>query len=419
MFNFITKLFKKSITISDETNFGWTDYFHTLPSPTKINLAKEYHNIIYACANMNATACAAVSFKLYVQTRSNDEQPKSLTKSINKKQQDYLKKSLNLHKAIIISEVMEHPLLDLFDFINDKFTGYELFELTMLYLDMLGNAYWYVPKDVLGRPESLNIIPSQYMEIMKDPYGKILYYHYSSGRSPVQDFKPEEIIHFKTPSLSPYSLGLGPNEAAYEVSNLLNTLRSFEYKLLKNDASPGLFFTPKEEMGIEEKLRTEARWIKKFRKGGTGGLFIGDPGDNIEKISIPPKELEALLLQKITKLEICNVFGIPGALMDSAQASKAQMDASYIQHATNAILPRLRRFESRLNKELLQLYDNRLFIKFDNPIHVDQLEEAQLYQTYKNAGIMTVDEIRENLGLEPLKNNQDNSGDNNANTSSE
>jgi len=38
----------------------------------------------------------------------------------------------------------------------------------------------------------------------------------------------------------------------------------------------------------------------------------------------------------------------------------------------NAILPRLRRIEQKLNEKMLPLFDDKLFVAFDNPVADDK-----------------------------------------------
>lgn len=417
MYNFSTELFtenstepilinevlkaKQAIAIKDDTSFSYQDYFKTLLSPSKLKLAQSYKSIIHACANINAQAVASVNWNLYVITGQNDAKPRVRTKSINSDIYKKIQKDIGLKgyvkKAVEITEVLDHPFLDLMDTIS----SYELFEELQLFQEVLGDGYLYVQRGMLGTIDNIQVIPSQYMEPERNQDGSIKRWRYTSGQ--VIYFKPEDIIHFQMPSLSPYTKGFAPAEASYEEDNLLNALRSFEYNLIRNGGAPGTILTPSEDIGKEEAERVESRFNKKYARGGMGGLFISCPGDKIEKLAYAPAEVEAIELHGVTKADIANSFGIPGPLLDAKLSPRAQLDAAFYQHARQAVLPRIKRLEAKLNKELISKYDPRLFIMFEDVVKRDEETDSRVYVNYKNAGILTVNEIREELGYDPLE----------------
>lgn len=389
---------KKDIPIRDETYVNYTDYFKTLLAPDKTKLAQSYRSTYYVCGNLNAAAVASVPWHLYVQTGKNDNKPRVKTKSLSSKQYKQIEKSnYGIKKSVEIQEVEDHPFLDLMETLN----SYQLLEELQLFQEILGDAYLYIQTGSFGEISNIQIIPAQFMFAERDVNGTIFRWRYTSGAM-INYFKPEEIVHFQGPSLTPYTRGFSPAEASYEEFNLLNALRSFEYNLIRNGGAPGTILTPSEDIGEDEAKRTEARFDKKYRKGGMGGLFVACPGDKVERLGLAPSEVEALALQAITTKDIGNAFGIPGPLLNSALAPRAQLEAAYYQHSVQAIAPRIKRLEAKFNQEIISKYDPRLFIMFDNPIPIDQQTQSVIFTSYKNAGILTVDEIREELGYDPL-----------------
>ena len=47
---------------------------------------------------------------------------------------------------------MDHPLLTLLAQVNPIHNSFDLWELTTLYQEVHGSAYWFIERDVLGIP---------------------------------------------------------------------------------------------------------------------------------------------------------------------------------------------------------------------------------------------------------------------------
>src|SRR2546421_505986 len=63
--------------------------------------------------------------------------------------------------AAAVAEVTEHPLLTLLEQVNPVHNSFDLWELTTLYQETFGSAYWLLDLDPLGVPRSVWPLPSQ------------------------------------------------------------------------------------------------------------------------------------------------------------------------------------------------------------------------------------------------------------------
>ena len=55
-------------------------------------------------------------------------------------------------KAVELEEIEEHPLLDLLNNCNPYMTGTFMRQLTQIYLDSVGEAFWIKERNNLGMP---------------------------------------------------------------------------------------------------------------------------------------------------------------------------------------------------------------------------------------------------------------------------
>src|SRR5438045_23093 len=62
-----------------------------------------------------------------------------------------------------------HPLLTLLDQVNPIHNRFDLWELTTLYQEVHGSAYWYLPVGTLGIPEEIWILPAQNVTPRREP----------------------------------------------------------------------------------------------------------------------------------------------------------------------------------------------------------------------------------------------------------
>ena len=95
--------------------------------------------------------------------------------------------------AAAIEEVTDHPLLTLLQQVNPIHNAFDLWELTTLYQEVHGSAYWSLDIDpVLGVPRAIWILPAQNVTPRRDPNSANLvdYYLYRTGTSE-ERFAPE------------------------------------------------------------------------------------------------------------------------------------------------------------------------------------------------------------------------------------
>jgi hypothetical protein len=84
----------------------------------------------------------------------------------------------------VLAQVLEHPLLTLLEEVNELLDAFSLMELTDLYLEITGKAYWWLPPGPLGTPEAIWVLPSQFVTPKwSEDKRTILRYDYGSGLS--------------------------------------------------------------------------------------------------------------------------------------------------------------------------------------------------------------------------------------------
>src|SRR5438552_7446867 len=116
MFGWLSRLFTKSAPSASSSTSSTQGYdapfaidaYRRVRPPTPYELLLELKNTAYACATLNASTCAAHPPRLYVQTRKSDPAARCLTRSLPAHH------PLVVSRSLRVEEVLEHPLLELF-----------------------------------------------------------------------------------------------------------------------------------------------------------------------------------------------------------------------------------------------------------------------------------------------------------------
>ena len=309
--------------------------------------------------------------------------------------------------AVNVEEVVEHPLLDLLESVNSELDGFTLLELTDLYEEIVGIAYWWFPRNSLGMIEAIWVLQPQYVSIDQDERGKVKGYKYGVGNKKIS-LKVDDVLSFTFPNLNnPYLEGWSPTRAVYESVSLEEMGLSHSLATMENMARPDVIISASGDFGTlgeDESKILERKYRRKFSKGGNGGALIISDDINITPITFPPKDVQATVWQQLTKQNIANSFGVPMSLLQTKDVNRANAEAGHFQLAKNAILPRCRRLDQRLTQRFVSLFDPRLFVAFDNPVPQDKLFELQKREADLRQGVISINEAREQDGLEPIDN---------------
>jgi HK97 family phage portal protein len=404
------KAMPSALAGSQWSGTSFVDSFRRNRQPTPNELLAELKNTAWTCASINAATCANYPPRLYVVTQHNQPRPKCQTKTLPRSIERRLRALPHLRartqSAATIEEVTDHPLLTLLQHANPLHTSFDLWELTTLYQEVHGSAYWYLDMDpVLDIPRNLWLLPAQNVTPRRaaDSSNLVDYYLYRNGARE-ERFRPEQIICFRYPDpRDPYLSGLSPLRACFEEVALTSDYAAFKKAKFENHAIPDAIISPDEIMGEEERDRLENQWNSRFRRGGSGKVVVAESSLKVSLLNHSMGDLAALADMAATKTDIANAFHVPIAFL-TTQTNLANLQASQAQHMSLAISPRLERRDEKLNSDLVPLYDpsGRLFLASEDPVPIDQnLQVAQQIADLKY-GVVSVNEVRSERGLPPV-----------------
>jgi len=354
--------------------------------PTPSELLAELRDTAWTCASINAATCASYAPRLYVRTRPGQAPPRLATRAAPH----------HSSSAERIEEVTAHPLLDLLRQVNPVHNQFDLLELTTLYQEVIGVAYWLLEFGSLGIPVAIWPLPAH--RVTPTPEGYV--YRTPQGQ---QVLPAERVIAFRYPDPhDPYNGGLSPLRACYEQVRLVREWSQFQRERLENHALPDAIVSPEGMLAEDERARLETLWNHRLRRGGAGRVLIADTALRVQLLQHSLGDLAALADLRTTREQICNAFHVPLAYL-SNETNLANLQAAEQQHLARAIVPRLRRRDEKLNEQLIPLYDpsGRLFLASEDPTPNNReltLREREMLLKY---GVLSAEEMRAMLGLPP------------------
>ncbi len=337
-------------------------------------LIDNFKSWTYACVQRNAFSIAKCELLLYVNKGKGD-----------------------------LEEIDDHPFLEMMKKVNPFFNKFELWTLTSIFLELTGNAYWWIVKDQLGVPREIWHIPSNWVRIVPSKTEFIAGYVVQPPNAPTpMPFEETEIIHFKYPSPFDIFYGTGPLLAARYGVDLNNEIKLYGINFLMNQAQPSGILTTDNTIGELQFQRLKEQWNSRHRGSKNAGrMAILDNGIKYQQIGQGLKDIKFEDMANSIRDEILAIFGVPASKLGLVEdVNRANADANDYTYQKETIQPRLMLIEEKLNEKLLPMYDTGLEAHFTSPVPDDK--EFRLRERAENirSGYSSIDDER-------IKDNED------------
>jgi HK97 family phage portal protein len=364
----ILNIFKKSYWVSLLSQTGETG------KPTNIDYPDSYDSswLVYRCVKTIAENVAKTNFHLY---------------------------RLKNNKVI---EIDQHPVLDLIYNPNSITTGFEFLEMTQTCLEIFGNAYWYKVRGG-NRIQQLWIMRPDWVSIRMDEQGNIVSYEYKLGTE-TKVIEANDVIHFKNPNPKSSLYGLSPIKPAIDIiSNLVFATR-WNKNFFQNNARPDYWLISKSKLEKDEKeelknsIRSEYGGVKNAHKFGflTGEIEIKEMNQSM-------REMEFSKLTESAIQQILASFGIGKSIIGMQGMNRAEAESQIYSFMAFTIEPKIKRLVERINEFLLPEYGDDLYLDYDDPTPENREAKILEYKSAIESGWMTINEVRELEGLQPIK----------------
>lgn len=296
--------------------------------------------------------------------------------------------------------VTDHPAHRLVhDGPNPDMTSAEYWEAVVANMATAGNSYALKIEDG-GKPSSLEWIAPHDMQVSRYPSTHELRYQFSwHGRT--FDVGPERVIHFR-------GFGKGGDRGLSVIQYGANTLG---IAMAADDTAGRQFKSSTSKAGFiqTDKILTEPQRVQ-FGKSLTSfqdseesdKMMLLEGGFKFEATGINPNDLQLLTARGFSVEQVCSMFRVPPFMIGHTEKTTSWgtgLEQQVIGFLTFALLPYLRKIESRANLSLLSAGDRAagLYVKFNIEalLRADSTARMAFYSAAAQNGIMNRDEIRD------------------------
>ena len=213
-------------------------------------------------------------------------------------------------------------------------------------------------------------------------------------------YSPQEVIHIKENSFNSMYRGVPRLKPAWRTMKVLGSMRNFQDNFFKNGAVPGLVIKSPNTLSEKIKERMLAAWRARYNPeaGGRRPLIL-DGGLELDTLSNTSfRELDFADSIKANENIILQALGVPPILLDSG--NNANIRPYHRMYYLETILPIVRKINFAFERYFgFDLQEDTSNIPAMQPELRDQ---AGFYSTLVNGGVMTPNEARVSMRLDPL-----------------
>lgn len=368
-------------------------------------LMAAYRNIpmLYSVVSKIADNAACVPLRLYVSTKDK-KGVRRIPKRLQSLRRNHFRKELFVRlEEGEIEEIEDHPLLDMLDNPNDQMDGRALMFLTHAWLDIVGEAFWILERNLLGMPVKAWPVPSHWVQ--QFPTGDKREFIVTMGSTMVH-VDERDMLWFRHPDLeSPYGRGTAAGAAVADDIDVDEYAVRHINSFFHNRALPDMIVSVTEADDAQMQ-RARQMWEREnlgFRRAYKTAWISGEV--NVQRLDTAFADLGLVELRRYTRDVIYQTFGISpemmGVLDDSNRATISE--ARYL-FSENVLVPRLDLVVAELQRKVVPLFDEKIVIGYDDPVPDDNEFRLKVIKEFPHA--VSLNEVRA-LGSFPERSDMD------------
>ena len=346
--------------------YGGGAFNNFLNNRKQRNYLNEYSAWTYACINTISDSVGEIEFTL---------------KKGDKK------------KASVLEN---HPILDVLYKPNPYMTKFDLMKATRAYLDLEGNAFWYIVKDGKGKPIAVWPLRPDLVKVIPSKEKFVGGYLYTVGHEKYT-IPAEDVLHFKEFNpIDPYR-GLSVVQAAISAIDADSFAREWNAGFFANSARPDVILESPDALSPEDRDRLLSSW--KDTHGGSNkgqGVAVIWGGLKATILSTSAKDMDFVESRRFTRDEIFAMFRMPktavGIVEDVNYASA--LTTNYV-YATRCIKPRMAKMTDTINEFFIPMFgESSLNLSFVDPTPQNREQLMAEYTQGLAGGWLTINEVR-------------------------
>lgn len=272
-----------------------------------------------------------------------------------------------------------------------------------------GNGFAYIKRDGLGNPKSLVYLPAGYVTVIE--HGLIDEAPISYVVAGIGEVAQEDMIHILNYSVDGIH---GISTLAYAANSLglASASEAHARGFFTGGANVGGILTVQGPLNQKQADDIKGKWNTSFGPVGTPNGVAVLPGNmEFKPITVNPSDAQLLETRQYSVIDICRFFGVsPVKCFDLSKSSYSTVEATQLAFLTDTLSPILEKIELELERKLFRADEKfRIDVKFDISalLRTDISSRSTYAREMFNVGALSVNEIRKELNLEPIKGGDD------------
>lgn len=263
-----------------------------------------------------------------------------------------------------------------------------------------GNSYLYIKRDEYGTPLSIEHLESNAVIPQYDSRQELVSYLLTKYNINVE---PINIVHFYM--WKPYSWSKeGIPLEKYMKRTLLTSIASEEQskEFFANGCNMNGYFKPNIPLSEDQREELSNNWNYAYGKNGGGITNVPIINENVDfvRMSIDAKDAQMLESRVFNIKEVCRFFRVPPSKIgENDGMNTTEVEQIYL----NTIRSWIKMIEDAINKKFDLDGVYRVIFNEDKLLRTNKKDQAEYFTKLAEKGILSINEIREELGYEPIK----------------
>lgn len=296
---------------------------------------------------------------------------------------------------------ISHPLWSVLNVYPEKlYNHYNSFKMAVESVIIQGNGYYYIVRDDKLDVLELRYINADFVQPMPMPDGSIRYI--------VQGFPAavdsSDMIHLFMHCDEMHN-GISLLKYAAKVLGAATNAEDTADKFYKGGAGLNGIIKAQATLTKEQKAQIRESWQEAFSAHGNG-VAVLPQGLDYQSISVSPEDAQLLESRKFSIEEIARFFNIsPIKLQVLNEVSYNSMESAELNFLYDTVAPYVQIFMEEFNRKLFKPSEvGKIGVMFDytSAMQTNRKDLADYYRTLITNGIMSVDEVRGQMGLPKL-----------------
>ena len=299
--------------------------------------------------------------------------------------------------AMMPVEVSKASLRNLFSG-NELMSRYTFIKLIIQSVILKGNGFAYIERTADGKPLNLVYLEPSQVIINYNREKRELYYLASSITS--KRIYPEDMLHFVKHSYDGVN-GLSVLSFARNSLNVAAATEKSASKFFESGCNLSGILTVNAILNQEKREQIRGSWQQAYTDGGSG-LAILEGNMSYSPVQLSNKDAQMLESRQYNVQDICRFFGVSPVLVgDLSKTSFSTLEGVQSEFLTHTLQPYIVMLEDEFNRKLAM---GREVVNFDenSVLRTDKSAQATYYTQLVNTGIMSINEVRKELGYEPV-----------------